>query len=125
MYEDVSNRLIETLKAPYSPDCKPVLPDELLYDDVGLPIWNDIIFTPEFYQTHDEIALFDNHGADLAKRVHEGTTVIDLGAGLVHLSTVIVLPRLHKPPCPIYPSITTTRPVLAAISRELTSNWID
>lgn len=78
MYEDVSTRLVETLKAPYSQSCKPVLPDELLYDDVGLPIWNDIIFTPEFYQTHDEITLFNIHGSELAKRVQQGTTVIDL-----------------------------------------------
>lgn len=81
MYDSVAERLAETLNAPYSSTSKPVLPDELLYDDVGLPIWNQIIFTPEFYQTHDEIALFDKHGADIAKRVQAGVTVIDLGAG--------------------------------------------
>lgn len=83
MYGDVSERLMEALKAPYSANAKPVLPDELLYDDVGLPIWNEIIFTPEFYQTHDEIVLFDKHGADIAARVQQGITVVDLGAGLV------------------------------------------
>lgn len=77
MYDSVAERLFETLNAPYSSTSKPVLPDELLYDDVGLPIWNQIIFTPEFYQTHDEIALFDKHGADIAKRVQAGVTVID------------------------------------------------
>lgn len=81
MYGDVSERLMEALKAPYSANAKPVLPDELLYDDVGLPIWNEIIFTPEFYQTHDEIVLFDKHGADIAARVQQGITVVDLGAG--------------------------------------------
>ncbi|KAF4986139.1 hypothetical protein FDECE_16107 [Fusarium decemcellulare] len=81
MYDDVAKRLAETLQAPYSSSSKPVLPDELLYDDVGLPIWNQIIFTPEFYQTHDEIALFDKHGADIAERVQAGVTVVDLGAG--------------------------------------------
>lgn len=86
MYDSVAERLAETLNAPYSSTSKPVLPDELLYDDVGLPIWNQIIFTPEFYQTHDEIALFDKHGADIAKRVQAGVTVIDLGAGLVNHS---------------------------------------
>lgn len=78
MYGDVSERLMEALKAPYSANAKPVLPDELLYDDVGLPIWNEIIFTPEFYQTHDEIVLFDKHGADIAARVQQGITVVDL-----------------------------------------------
>ncbi|KAH7157719.1 histidine-specific methyltransferase [Dactylonectria estremocensis] len=81
MSGDVSERLMEALKAPYSSNAKPVLPDELLYDDRGLPIWNKIIFTPEFYQTHDEIILFEKHGADIAARVRQGITVVDLGAG--------------------------------------------
>lgn len=81
MYDGVGKRLQEALTAPYSPTSKPTLPDELLYDDVGLPIWNQIIFTPEFYQTHDEIALFDEHGADVAARCPAGVTIIDLGAG--------------------------------------------
>ncbi|KAH7019401.1 hypothetical protein EDB80DRAFT_759657 [Ilyonectria destructans] len=72
---------LDALRAPYSANAKPVLPDELLYDDVGPPIWNEIIFTPEFYQTHDEIVLFDKHGADIAARVQQGITVVDLGAG--------------------------------------------
>jgi EasF-like predicted methyltransferase len=77
MYDDVAKRLEETLVAPYSSTSKPTLPDELLYDDVGLPIWNEIIFTPEFYQTHDEIALFDKHGADVAARCQAGVTIVD------------------------------------------------
>ncbi|KAK7413875.1 hypothetical protein QQX98_007216 [Neonectria punicea] len=81
MNDDLSKRLMEILEAPYSETAKPVLPDELLYDDVGLPIWNEIIFTPEFYQTQDEAVLFDEHGADIAARVQSGITVVDLGAG--------------------------------------------
>ena len=88
MYDGVKRRLIEALETIPSPQAKPwTLPDELLYDDVGLPIWNEIIFTPEFYQTHDEIALFDTHGAEIAARVPTGITMIDLGAGLVLLAT--------------------------------------
>lgn len=81
MYDGIGKRLQEALTAPYSPTSKPTLPDELLYDDVGLPIWNQMIFTPEFYQTHDEIALFDKHGTDVAARCPAGVTIIDLGAG--------------------------------------------
>ncbi|KAG8671319.1 hypothetical protein FPOAC2_04651 [Fusarium poae] len=81
MYDDVAERLEQTLTSSYSSTSKPTLPDELLYDDVGLPIWNQIIFTPEFYQTHDEIALFDKHGADVAARCQAGVTIVDLGAG--------------------------------------------
>lgn len=79
--DQLRERLIETLKAPYSETVKPVLPDELLYTDVGLPIWNEIIFTEEFYQTHDEMKLFDENGAKIAARLQREVTVVDLGAG--------------------------------------------
>ncbi|KKO97379.1 hypothetical protein THAR02_10515 [Trichoderma harzianum] len=81
MHEDVGERLSRVLTAVYGPNAKPTLPDELLYTDVGLPIWNEIIFTPEFYQTHDEIALFDAHGSDIVGQVQPGVTMIDLGVG--------------------------------------------
>lgn len=84
MDDDVGDRLASALTAACLPGAKPTLPDELLYTDVGLPIWNEIIFTKEFYQTHDEIALFDIHGADLVARVAPGITMIDLGAGYVN-----------------------------------------
>ncbi|KAI5464723.1 histidine-specific methyltransferase [Mariannaea sp. PMI_226] len=83
MRDYVKDRLVEVLKEQFvSGSTTPVLPDELLYDDVGLPIWNKIIFNAAFYQTHDEIALFDQHGAEIAARVQQkGVTLIDLGAG--------------------------------------------
>lgn len=81
MYGNVGERLERTLTAVYNPRDKPTLPDELLYDDIGLPIWNQIIFTPEFYQTHDEIELFRRHGVEVVARLKAGTTIIDLGAG--------------------------------------------
>lgn len=86
MVGNVKQRLEDAFKSSYNDQQKPTLPDELLYDDIGLPIWNEIIFTPEFYQTHDEIAIFDKNGADIASRVRSGVTLIDLGAGLVDLT---------------------------------------
>ncbi|KAM4062883.1 histidine-specific methyltransferase, SAM-dependent domain-containing protein [Hirsutella rhossiliensis] len=81
MHGAVGDRLVRTLTAMYTPHAKPTLPDELLYDDVGLPIWNEIIFTPEFYQTHDEISLLDDHGDEIVAHLEPGVTVVDLGAG--------------------------------------------
>ena len=81
MQNNIGDRLLRILSEDYDPDDKPALPDELLYDDVGLPIWNEIIFTPEFYQTHDEIALLDRNGSEIAARFKSGLTIIDLGAG--------------------------------------------
>ncbi|QPG94494.1 hypothetical protein C2857_006205 [Epichloe festucae Fl1] len=81
MPSDITERLLSTLQAPYDRGNKPILPDELLYDDNGLRIWNEIIFTPEFYQTHDEIALFKRHGESIARLVSPGVTMVDIGAG--------------------------------------------
>jgi uncharacterized SAM-dependent methyltransferase len=83
MQSSLGEHLLSILQEPHDESGRLTLPDELLYDDIGLPIWNDIIFTPEFYQTHDEIALFYQHGIDIARRVKPGVTMIDLGAGYV------------------------------------------
>lgn len=80
---DIKNKLHDVLRAPYNADNKPTLPDELLYDDIGLPLWNQIIFTPEFYQTFDEMRMFDENGAEIAGKMPHGVTMVDLGAGYV------------------------------------------
>lgn len=71
----------EQFLRPYSPTQKPVLPDELLYTDTGLGVWRDIIHHPNFYQTYDEMALFDQYGAEIASQVQKDVVLIDLGAG--------------------------------------------
>lgn len=81
MYGDVGDQLATILKQAYDPKNKPTLPDELLYDDRGLFLWNEIIWSREFYQTHDEIALFDAHADAIVARMQAGVTMIDLGAG--------------------------------------------
>ena len=75
------DKLKDTLAAIAESRDTPTLPDELLYDDKGLLIWNQIISIPEFYQTHDEIALFDLHSAEIISHVDENVTMIDLGSG--------------------------------------------
>ncbi|KAH7319750.1 histidine-specific methyltransferase [Stachybotrys elegans] len=81
VFNNVRERLFEALKHKHSSGPVPVLPDELLYDDAGLDIWAQIINTDEFYQTADEIAIFDAYGAEVVKRLSPGVTMIDLGAG--------------------------------------------
>ncbi|KAK1994996.1 hypothetical protein LX36DRAFT_660034 [Colletotrichum falcatum] len=74
--DDLRRVLVAAAAAP------PTMPDELLYDDKGLAIWADIIFTPQFYQTRDEIVLFQRHSGELARDyIPEDATMIDLGAG--------------------------------------------
>lgn len=75
------NQLKETLTAVNDSQEVPTMPDELLYDDNGLLIWNQIISIPQFYQTHDEIALFDRNSTEILRHVPENVTMIDLGSG--------------------------------------------
>lgn len=75
------DQLKESLAAINDSRDIPTLPDELLYDDKGLLIWNQIIAIPEFYQTHDEIALFDINSCEIIRHVPENVTMIDLGSG--------------------------------------------
>jgi EasF-like predicted methyltransferase len=81
MYGNVREQLAKVLEKAYNSKNKPTLPDEILYHENGLGIWNLIIFQPEFYQTFDEISLFDAHGMDIVSRMTAGVTMIDLGAG--------------------------------------------
>lgn len=89
MMSDIGERLKNLFPKLEEGEEKPqvTLPDELLYTDLGLEIWNNIIFTPEFYQTHDEIAIFDNHGDEVVEATQENVVLIDLGAGSVYGAT--------------------------------------
>ncbi|EFY90456.1 hypothetical protein J3458_000687 [Metarhizium acridum] len=81
MPTDLGERLIDTLK---SKDKTPILPDEFLYSDEGLEFWKVIISQDEFYQTHDEIALFKENGEAISKlfaRESKKLFLLDIGAG--------------------------------------------
>ncbi len=122
----VETRLKRCLTAVHKPGQPPTLPDELLYDEDGLLIWNDIIEIPEFYQTQDEIEIFERNAVELVQRVQPGVTMIDLGAGCVspfpfdsnlltiHLSAAI--PRKSSICSPPLNDAGPKRPILPSIS---------
>lgn len=58
-----------------------VLPDELLYNDIGLQIWSDIIHLPQYYQFRDETEILRIHGEEIASYLPNDAVLIDLGAG--------------------------------------------
>ncbi|KAF9876277.1 hypothetical protein CkaCkLH20_06220 [Colletotrichum karsti] len=72
-----------------------VMPDELLYDDDGLDIWAEIIFTKGNYQTQDEINLFERYSPEIAEYMPNGTTMFDIGAGDMK-KVNILLTHLNK-----------------------------
>ena len=51
------------------------------YDRLGSQLFAAITELPEYYPTRTEAAIFERHGAALARAVGPGATLIDLGAG--------------------------------------------
>jgi L-histidine N-alpha-methyltransferase len=54
---------------------------KFFYDRLGSHLFEAITELPEYYPTRTEAAIFAAHGADIARRVGTGRTLIDLGAG--------------------------------------------
>jgi len=54
---------------------------KFFYDRLGSHLFEAITELPEYYPTRTEAAIFAAHGADIARCVGTGRTLIDLGAG--------------------------------------------
>lgn len=54
---------------------------KFLYDGLGSKLFEAICELPEYYPTRTEAAIFAAHGAEIARAVGDGATLIDLGAG--------------------------------------------
>ncbi|MDP2015282.1 L-histidine N(alpha)-methyltransferase [Hydrogenophaga sp.] len=54
---------------------------KFLYDALGSRLFDAITELPEYYPTRTEAAIFEQHGADMARVVPEGSILLDLGAG--------------------------------------------
>ena len=52
-----------------------------LYDALGSKLFEAICELPEYYPTRTEAGIFRRHGADMARAIGPGSTLIDLGAG--------------------------------------------
>lgn len=54
---------------------------KFLYDALGSKLFEAICELPEYYPTRTEAAIMARYGADIARAVGAGATLIDLGAG--------------------------------------------
>lgn len=57
------------------------LPTLLLYDELGLRLFEDITYLEEYYLTNAEIELLKNHADNIAKLVQSGSQMMELGSG--------------------------------------------
>lgn len=74
--EAVREELLRGLRAPAAHTSP-----KYLYDALGSRLFEAITELPEYYPTRTEAAIFAAQGADMAARVPQGATLIDLGAG--------------------------------------------
>ncbi|MBZ2207245.1 L-histidine N(alpha)-methyltransferase [Massilia soli] len=58
-----------------------VISPKFLYDALGSRLFEAICELPEYYPTRTEAAIFARYGADIARAIGPGATLIDLGAG--------------------------------------------
>ena len=67
---------------------------KFLYDALGSKLFEAICELPEYYPTRTEAAIIARHGADIARAVGPGATLIDLGAGNCAKAATL-FPLLH------------------------------
>lgn len=72
------------------------LPSWLFYDERGSALFERICEQPEYYLTRCEIALMDEHAADIADALGSGVRLVEYGSGNAH-KTHMLLQHLHEP----------------------------
>ncbi len=70
------------------------LSPKFLYDALGSKLFEAICELPEYYPTRTEARIVARHGADIARALGAGTTLIDLGAGNCAKAATL-FPLLH------------------------------
>lgn len=72
------------------------LPSWLFYDERGSALFERICEQPEYYLTRCEIALMDQHAADIADALGHDVRLVEYGSGNAH-KTHMLLQHLHEP----------------------------
>ena len=67
---------------------------KFLYDALGSKLFEVICELPEYYPTRTEAGIVARHGAEIARTIGPGATLIDLGAGNCAKAAVL-FPLLH------------------------------
>ncbi|KAI5843053.1 C-type lectin protein [Morchella snyderi] len=74
------------------------LPTLLLYDDLGLKLFEEITYLDEYYLTNTEIGILEKYAENMAERIEDGGVVIELGSGNLRKVNILLhaLDRLGK-----------------------------
>lgn len=75
---DLVDTILDALDQPQSLKS---IPTFVLYDTLGLQLFDQITCLDEYYLTNAERAILQEHADELADRVKNGSIIIELGAG--------------------------------------------
>ncbi|KAI1178984.1 histidine-specific methyltransferase [Nemania sp. FL0916] len=90
---DLRNDLLQKLQPGDGNEKK--IPTILLYDEIGLKLFEEITYLDEYYLTNAEIELLNVGAAEIAERLAPGSMVVELGSGNLR-KTGILLTALDK-----------------------------
>ncbi|KAI8634350.1 histidine-specific methyltransferase [Xylariaceae sp. FL1651] len=90
---DVRNDLLQKLQPGDGHEKK--IPTILLYDEIGLKLFEEITYLDDYYLTNAEIELLNIGAAEMAKKLTPGSMIVELGSGNLR-KTGILLAALDK-----------------------------
>ena len=96
------------------------IPFRFLYDATGSRLFEQICRQPEYYITRTELALLEDHAADIARRVGPGAQLVELGSG-AGIKVQRLLQALPQPAA--YIAVEISRPALVAAVQRLAADW--
>ena len=71
-------------------------PTLLLYDTVGLRLFEEITYLDEYYLTNTEIEVLKKHARTIAERLPDQSQLVELGSGCVFLDLADITSRASR-----------------------------
>ncbi|XP_037049532.1 ergothioneine biosynthesis protein 1-like [Bradysia coprophila] len=81
----------------------------LLYDELGLQLFDEITRLEEYYLTNAERTILQDHADELAGRVNNGTIIVELGSGSLTKTQLILRAMERNKKCVTYYALDLNR----------------
>jgi dimethylhistidine N-methyltransferase len=98
----------------------PRIPSKYLYDERGSALFDRICDLPEYYPTRSELAIMEQHAAEMARALGPDATVVEYGTGTGR-KTRLLLAALDRP-CAYVP-VDVAAEFLSAASARLAAEF--
>ncbi|KAL7749401.1 hypothetical protein RI367_005272 [Sorochytrium milnesiophthora] len=99
------------------------LPTFLLYDDKGLQLFDQITYLDEYYLTGCEIDILQQHAAELARTVPDNALIVELGAGSLRKTRLLLDALETAQKCASYYALDLMRGELEKSLRGLAGSY--